>query len=434
MLFTVFSYGLTAPNLLLLPFDSFVAFQLTMWQLLFEQRDLLTFIFLTLQVVFFCWYLFCIWSSKFFSFFKLLSLLVVLVLLLALSSVALSYDVFNYIFNAKMVVEYQVDPHTLTALDFPDDDWSRFMHNVHTSAPYGYGWTALSLLPFILGYSILNSFFATLLSFRLLMIIALFSTFLIMHKMIALNRQFKSILSRNLDDAKKRSILKSQNMFLLSLLMLNPLFLIETVSSVHNDIWMMLPAIVSFYFLLMSASILNNAKAPISKIYTLLSYLCIIVSALFLLFSISIKLATVLLIPLWIILLFVILSSYVRSFWLTKPIITFWPVVASILLFIPLLTERSKWFLPWYIIWSLVWIPLFSFSSTISRMWASIIISFSFSALLRYVPFMWYGGYQDPVFTLQLFFTWIGALILFPGVYFFLTYTYNRIDRNTEDK
>jgi hypothetical protein len=30
----------------------------------------------------------------------------------------------------------------------------------------------------------------------------------------------------------------------------------------------------------------------------------------------------------------------------------------SLALFLPLLTERSRYFLPWYLIWSLVFIPL----------------------------------------------------------------------------
>ncbi len=58
-----------------------------------------------------------------------------------------SYDVFNYLFNAKMVWIYQVNPHIHAAIEFSRDPMLRFMQNVHTPAPYGYGSTALSLIP-----------------------------------------------------------------------------------------------------------------------------------------------------------------------------------------------------------------------------------------------------------------------------------------------
>src|SRR3990172_6981226 len=63
----------------------------------------------------------------------------------------LSSDIYNYIFNAKMVWVYGANPHRQVALNFPDDQWLRFMHNTHTPAPYGYGWTMLSLVPSVIG-------------------------------------------------------------------------------------------------------------------------------------------------------------------------------------------------------------------------------------------------------------------------------------------
>ena len=57
-----------------------------------------------------------------------------------------SHDIFNYLFNAKMVLIYQANPHIRTAIEFRDL-MLRFMHNIHTPAPYAYGWTAVSLVP-----------------------------------------------------------------------------------------------------------------------------------------------------------------------------------------------------------------------------------------------------------------------------------------------
>jgi len=357
VIYTVFSYSLTAPNLVLTSWSPYWQFQTWMWNSFFNNRLLLTNSYLILLISLFITYfnIIKIWPKK-----QKMSWWVPLLIAspLIFSNNALSYDIFNYIFNAKMVVVYQANPHLQTALNFATDNWTRFMHNTHTPAPYFYGWTGLSLLPYFLGG---GKFSITWLSFRLF-----------------------SFLSFGLLSFSLIKNIKKQNIWLL-ILLLNPLLLIEVVSNAHNDLWMMAPAITAMLL------IITNKKT--SK--------TILLSLLLLLFSASIKLATLALIPIWLALVLPWKKVWPK---LHEFILSSWPFLTSILLFLPLLTPRSKQFLPWYLIWSLVWLPL------INKKWQSWKISLlilSISSMFRYIPYLWMGNYDGDVIWQQQLITWV---------------------------
>lgn len=149
--FSVFSYSLTDPNLVLINNSIYWRFQQFMWQTFFVNSQLQTSIFIGLFIYLFSCYLFLLKYLIKLSFKEHILLCIIVSVPLLFSYNALSHDVFNYIFNAKMVAVYHTNPHTHVALDFPHDEWIRFMHNTHTAAPYGYVWTLISLLPFLLG-------------------------------------------------------------------------------------------------------------------------------------------------------------------------------------------------------------------------------------------------------------------------------------------
>jgi hypothetical protein len=155
-----------------------------------------------------------------------------------------------------MVVEFGANPHLQTAMDFPDEPMLRFMNNIHTPAPYGYGWTGLSILPYLLG---MNKFFSTFLAFKLFAFISLVLTLLIMEKLA------------NKTDYKK-----------LAMLYLNPLLLIEVLSSAHNDLWMLAPALLAIYL------VTNLEKQKLLKTFFIIILMTL---------SISIKYATIALLP-----------------------------------------------------------------------------------------------------------------------------------------
>jgi len=417
-LFTFFSYSLTAPNLILSNWQPYWQFQLHMWETYFNNRNALTWLFSASSLVIFSWYLLVPLVFRFRSLVSVGIIATVVAVPLFFSSTALSYDVFNYMFNAKMVAVYEADPHVQVAQDFTQDDWLRFMHNVHTPAPYGRGWTILSLVPFSLGFTLLDSFLATWLSFRLFMIAGLVVLF------SSLSYFAYRVSNTKFLERKENTLISKPLLFIF---LCNPLVLIETISSQHNDIWMMWPAVLSL--LLVSPLVLATFKSSKKQGISLLTLVILAsISALFLFVSMQVKLATVVLLPLWgYLLVQAFLKNYLPN-WPTKIlpttiakihefILEHWAVFASIALFVPLLIERSKWFLPWYIIWSLVWIPLFPLQSKFSKVWISWIVALSIAVFFRYVPFLLAGNYEDPVTTHQLLVTWGGGILLAPAIY-----------------
>ena len=121
VIYTIFSYSLTAPNLVLNSWPPYWRFQTWMWNNFFNNRQLLTYSYLILLVSLFMTYfrIIKIWPKTR----KMTWWLPLLITSpLILSNNALSYDVFNYIFNAKMVVVYQANPHLQMALSFATDN------------------------------------------------------------------------------------------------------------------------------------------------------------------------------------------------------------------------------------------------------------------------------------------------------------------------
>ncbi|NTU46139.1 hypothetical protein HGA88_00785 [Candidatus Roizmanbacteria bacterium] len=67
--------------------------------------------------------------------------------ILLLSYPFLSHDFFNYLFDAKILTYYHLNPYLYRALDFPQDHWLRFMHWTHRTYPYGPVFLAITLVP-----------------------------------------------------------------------------------------------------------------------------------------------------------------------------------------------------------------------------------------------------------------------------------------------
>lgn len=368
--YSVYSFSLTAPNLLYSSNPTYFKFQWFMWQTFFNDRPLLTMIYALFWIGFVGFYLFTTYylAKNRLSFKKMLVILSLTAIPLVFSNNALSYDLFNYIFNARIVIKYQANPHTQVALDFPDDPWIRFMHNTHTPAPYGYGWTIISLLPYTLGFS---KFLLTWFNFKLLSLISL----------IGLTWLYYILAKRH----------KLEN-WQLYLLLGNPLILIEVLSNSHNDLFMMVPALLALV-------LLQNKNLSIIK------FICL---AALLFFSISIKFATLALLPLFCIYLF-----FKQNKWINQNFYLF----ASFLMFFPLLTERSQQFHPWYLIWSLSFLPLvIQKNNLINRLWSITLVVFSITSLIRYLPYLHFGDYNVTILNQQKLITWIAipfAFIIF---------------------
>lgn len=395
--YAIFSYSLTAPNLILSTWAPYWRFQTWMWQTFFNNRVLLTQTFSILILLITTSYATLVWfvyknynlvisSTKSLRVALLALALVSLPLLFA--SNALSYDIFNYIFNAKMVVVYQTNPHLKAAFEFAQsDDWLRFMHNIDTPAPYGYGWTFFSLLPYLLSG---GKFIIVWFNFKLLGYLSMLVTAI---SLWWLSKQLRLQIK----------------LWAWVLVFLNPFFLLEVIANSHNDLWMLWPSIIGIGLLVKNKKVLGT---------TMFS------SILLLALSVSIKLVTVVLAPIW--------------FWYSLPLkwrvplsrflgIKQLPValICSILLFAPLLSPRSKLFLPWYLLWSFSWWSVAWFElqqisqpllQRLGRVWLVALAVVAMTVLTRYLPYLWLGEYNELTTTAQLWFTWIpGSIVVVVG-------------------
>lgn len=369
--FSVYSYALVDPNLVLSQNDSFWRFQQFMWQIGYHQPDLRTLLYVMIVCCLVVTWRFVSNAQARVKRFGLGAC----ILILFFAHPALSHDVFNYMFNARMIIEYGLDPHVNTALQASSDPWVRFMHNVHTPAPYGYGWTYLSLLPYLLG---MEKLILTLGAFKLWMILGWGLWLCAISKLQQYLRQAGEHM---------------QNGWWV--LAFHPLILLEHVGVMHNDLWMMGAVIASFWVLF---------REKMARLRRLSMFL---VSAGLLGVAVWMKFVPLVLFPIWILLWGLVWKPTWKQGvigWISDH----WADLCAVACFIPLLLSRSQQFHPWYLAWSLSFYPFCRVR------WTRLaLLSFSISSLYRYVPFLLEGEYTSEVLATQRWITWFGGIALF---------------------
>src|SRR3989344_7816928 len=87
--------------------------------------------------------------------------------ILFVSYTAFSHDLFNYIFDAKILTHYHSNPYLHKALDYHGDPMLSFMHWTHRTYPYGPTWLFLTIPLSFIGF---NIFLPTFYLFKLLML------------------------------------------------------------------------------------------------------------------------------------------------------------------------------------------------------------------------------------------------------------------------
>ncbi len=344
------------------------------------------------------------------------------VLLLAYPAM-LSYDIFNYIATAKVLFLYHENPYIIMPIEFFGDPLLFFMHAANKIALYGPFWIILTGIPFLLS---LKNFLLSLFLFKLFLVPFYFGTLFIMSK---LSKNFLPIL----------------------VFALNPLVIIETFVSGHNDIVMMFFALISFYLILKKRVFLS-----------LILLLC----------SVLIKYATIFLLPLWIYIWIKQLSNnrtsptpahacqasdlphsvrsgpkrrgYMVRFLLffertlvsrevnkqfstssnnkidessEKNLIFFYATLSMFMIF--LLSVFREEIYPWYAIWFLPFTSLL-FGKNFLTYFS---ISLSFGLMLRYIPFMLLGTYFGPTPILKVILTLVPVII---GVGMYALNNFNR--------
>jgi len=350
-LLTIFSYAYIDLNLTLSQNPLVLQFISNMQQIGYFNRPQASLIYILFIVFAFTLFLCNLWlffSNKIgLTYLKYSSISNVIILIFAYPF--LSSDIFNYIFDAKILVTYNLNPYTHKALDFPSDDWIRFMRWTHRYSPYGPLWLIYSLVPFTFGF---GKFILTLFSFKIFIgVFHLINTYIIYQILKQLN--------------------PNKVHFGTAFYALNPLFLIEGVVNAHNDIILATFLLLSIYF------IVNKSK--------LLSIITLVL-------GFFIKYVPILNLP-WLVYFFSKKdNNYNRLLILnimTLGIFTY--IISTLRIEIPFISKGSTQvqFQPWYLFWTLPYLALIQ-----KKELAIVAIILSVGALLRYIPFLYYGDWS----------------------------------------
>lgn len=378
IILAIFSYAYVDLNLTLSTNPLILDFVGLMQQLGYYNRPIASIIYITMILSSFFIYsltIFLFMKSKIsFTYLKVTTIINTLILVVAYPF--LSSDLFNYIFDAKIILNYQANPYTHQPLDFPNDDWLRFMRWVHRYSPYGPFWLGFSLIPAFLGF---GKFIINLFTFKIF--IALFhliNSYVIYKILKKIKPKFAQIGT--------------------AFYALNPTILIEGVANAHNDVVLATFLIVPIYYFT------NNKKTY--------SIIILIIGAL-------VKYIPILNIP-WIVWAIYSkkedISKIVTLSLITMILFTY--IFSSFRFSVPFVSAGATQvqFQPWYLFWTLPYVAL------LTNIRVGILaIAVSLGASFRYLPFIYYGDWSHPGTTefMQVI-TFLPAVIIL--IYFSFTY------------
>lgn len=329
----LFSYTQVDLNLTLSQVSVWQGIQKTFQHVGYYQRPVATMMYVGILLMYFFAYWFLLRHAKTMTYEKIRNLILIVFATLVFSyPAAFSYDFFNYLFTAKTVLVYHQNPYTVTPLQFAGiDPWTNFMRWTHLSSAYTPLWIVMSLVPYIAGLG----YFITVL-FAMKFMIAGFYVLACW----ALWKATKSVMA-------------------LSVFALNPIILVESLVSGHNDI-------VMVAFVLLAIAYRNN--------WVLWSL------------SVAMKLMTITLLPV---------------FWLKKG--AFWMLIAILGGLAVVLLKRE--FLPWYWVWIVPFVALNFDKPKLIR--ACTIVSFGL--LLSYAPYLYVGEYSSVEQIWKSTIIWVGV-------------------------
>jgi hypothetical protein len=314
--------------------------------------------------LFFAFFYFIFVSIFYFLYIKILkkndfythinSRIVLIPFILIFAYPAFSYDLFNYITTAKVYFYYHENPYVVMPIEITNEPNLAFTRASNKVALYGPIWIWFTFIPYSMGFA---NIWLSIISFKLVN----YALYLLM--IIIIWKKTK----------------QWQNVVFFAC---NPLILIETLVNGHNDMFMMILAVIGLILF---------QKSKILKI----------LGTMVVLSSILTKGATIITIPL----LFVHIS--LNQIW------KFFSIGMFIMF---LLTPLREELYPWYAIWFLI--PL-SFVSW--KEWSVIrggAIVLSFGLLLRHMPYIAtynYGG-NGPI--LRIIVTIIPLFIYFIYIFY----------------
>jgi len=213
----LYSFVLVDPNITFVQNRNWVSFRDVAVQIGYYQRETSWYIFLSLIVLLFAFHFYFVKKYREISVKKIAFILGAILLI---SYPFLSHDFFNYMFDAKILTYYHQNPYLQRALDYPADQWIRFMHWTHRTYPYGPVFLLLSLVPSFLGF---GKFALSFLLFKAFFILCYGTSVYLLNK---LNKKWAIMFATH------------------------PLIIIEGLVSSHNDIVALALGIIGVYFIL----------------------------------------------------------------------------------------------------------------------------------------------------------------------------------------
>lgn len=372
-LFSIFSYSQIDLNLTLSSNNIYQSFQNNLIQLGYYNRNLSAIIyifFLSSLLIIYILFLRMVSRNKVST--KLILRLIILTgIITFISYSAFSHDLFNYMFDARIVTKYGLNPYLYKALDFPFDLWTRFMHWTHRTYPYGPSWLIITLPFSYLGF---QKFIPTLFLFKTLFVFTYFTNCYLIYK-----------------------ISKENKLLNLAFFAFNPLIIIESLISPHNDSLMLVFALLAFYLLIIK-------KYGLSIVAILVSCGIKFITGLFFVVD----------------LYYLIKPKEREKLSIPKLAVVF--SLIYLLGLIPVIVSREV--LPWYGITLLGFIALVNRGSVLRL----IGIVLSFGLLIKYVSFLYQGEWTSAAYNNYLSLL-IMILLSTVGFYFIATklkmFTYN---------
>lgn len=334
-------------------------------------RALSTYLYIGILIIFSLLYFWTLWlthTKKLSRRYLWIVILIGIVILFA-SYNTFSYDLFNYIFDAKIITHYHQNPYLHKALDFPGDPMLSFMHWTDRVYPYGPAWLGLTVPLSFVGA---NIFIITFYLFKLLMTGSFLLSAWFIEKICEKTKTTNSL-------------------FALAFFALNPLVMIESLVSAHNDIVMMCFALLAVYLVV--------HQKYVWSIFSLIV-------------SIAVKFATAIMVPFYLVALFYTVKrkTVPWSFlFIFMAIIMIGGVVAA--------SVRTN-FQPWYLLYCL------PFAALVSKKYFVLIPSVvcSIMALVTYVPFLYLGNWDKPVpqFLTDLHMVFVLLSVILVGIMFIM--------------
>lgn len=219
----VYSFTLVDPNFTLINHPLWNSFREPMVYIGYHNRPLSWIMYLILIILLFIFHYFFIRKYKEYN---PVFLALVIGYLLLLAYPLLSHDFFNYMFDARILTHYGENPYLKMALDFPQDDWLRFMHWTHRAYPYGPSFLVLTLIPSFLSFG------------KLVLNYLLFKTLFVVSYVVAVFY---------LNKINKKSAMEFAT---------HPFVLIEGLVNVHNDLIGVTFALIGIYYLFHNKNII----------------------------------------------------------------------------------------------------------------------------------------------------------------------------------